>query len=288
MRPALEKFGVPSGTISHSENVAAIAVAIAKRIARRGTPVDIGLVELGAWLHDVGRAKCHTLAHGIVGAEMLRKAGYSERVARIVETHSLSGIAESETIGFGLPKRDLLPRTIEEKIVCFADKLSDAGKTERVCGRARKTGVAGRMIALEKEIWELCGERLSMERKILVCCVAKKGAGFFVVKDARGWGFPARELLWGEWPESGAKHVFDSVTCARAEVKRLLGETSQIVEENGVLVQRLCFVYLAKARDSRVCLSGGYSSFRWVGLRELRKLPLSEESARVVGFINVD
>jgi uncharacterized protein len=43
-------------------------------------------------------------------------------LARIAETHSLGGFTEQESATLNLPPRDYMPRTVEEKIVCLADK----------------------------------------------------------------------------------------------------------------------------------------------------------------------
>jgi uncharacterized protein len=44
-------------------------------------------------------------------------------LTRIIERHVGSGIPAEEAVKLGLPKRDFIPETLEEKIVSYADKL---------------------------------------------------------------------------------------------------------------------------------------------------------------------
>ena len=80
-------------------------------------------MSIGALLHDIGRALSHDITHGFKGANILRKEGLPENVALIVERHVLGGFTSSEALHLGLPPKDFLPTTLEEKIVCVADKL---------------------------------------------------------------------------------------------------------------------------------------------------------------------
>ena len=150
---AFRRLKVPKEVVAHSEGVARIADAVAKRVAKRGVEVDFRLVHEGALLHDVGRAETHSLAHGLAGGRMLRGLGFDERVARIAETHMVSGLTAAEAKRSGLPARDFLPETIEEKIVCYADKLSDKGKVGRILAfSGRRSKVAARMRKLFSEM----------------------------------------------------------------------------------------------------------------------------------------
>jgi len=91
---------------------------------------DRDLVEVGALLHDIGRTKSHGMDHGIIGAQILRDEGVDERIVNIVERHIGAGLTSDEAKKLGLPPKDYVPKTIEEKIVCHADNL--IGGTERV------------------------------------------------------------------------------------------------------------------------------------------------------------
>ena len=83
------------------------------------------LIETAAVLHDIGRSKTHSLDHGLLGGEMIAERGLSEDLRRAVERHVGAGIGKEEAFRLGLGDRDLIPETIEEKIVCYADKLVD-------------------------------------------------------------------------------------------------------------------------------------------------------------------
>jgi len=124
----LREVGCPREIILHSLAVERKALEIAKIIRENGHAVDVGMVELGAILHDIGRAKTHGLRHGILGAEILRGRGLS-KLARFAERHIGAGIPAGEAKELGLPERDFMPRTLEEKIVAYADKLVAGAKS---------------------------------------------------------------------------------------------------------------------------------------------------------------
>lgn len=151
-RDALKKIHAPRNITSHSEKVKKKAEAIARRIAAKGVKVDLQVVRAGALLHDVGRTKTHGITHGVEGGRILRALGFGERVARIAETHVVCGLTKAEAVKLGLPAKSYLPRSVEEKIVCYADKLSDEGKVKRILSHFKKNGsVAKRMKKLFKE-----------------------------------------------------------------------------------------------------------------------------------------
>jgi uncharacterized protein len=104
----------------HSEKVADKAIKIAKRI--KNANIDLNLIEIGALLHDIGRSKTHDFKHALIGGKILRQRGFSEKLARICETHILGGLDKQDAIKVGLPEKDYLPITLEEKIICLADK----------------------------------------------------------------------------------------------------------------------------------------------------------------------
>lgn len=55
---------------------------------------------------------------------MLRQAGFS-RHARVCERHTGAGLTKTEIIqqNLPLPHEDFLPETLEEKLICYADKF---------------------------------------------------------------------------------------------------------------------------------------------------------------------
>ena len=127
--------------LRHSTQVRDKALAILANPSRPPLELDPGLVSTGAMLHDVGILQCHApsilcvgtrpyIAHGMIGAEMLRDYGRTHRIdlepfARICERHTGAGITADEVVaqGLPLPVRDYLPETPEEKLVCLADKF---------------------------------------------------------------------------------------------------------------------------------------------------------------------
>jgi len=109
--------------------VAKIALKIARKLKRKGFNLNLRLVEIGALLHDIGRSKTHTVHHAIVGAKIAEQYGLPESVIRIIERHVGGGITADEAEKLGWPAKDYVPETLEEKIVCYADKLVE-GKRE--------------------------------------------------------------------------------------------------------------------------------------------------------------
>jgi len=116
----LRKLKIQLSVRRHSEKVAEKAIEIAKKVSN--VNVDLNLIEVGAILHDIGRTKTHALDHGIVGGVILRNKGFPHSVSRICETHILGGLDKEDAKEVGLPEKDFIPTTIEEKIICLADK----------------------------------------------------------------------------------------------------------------------------------------------------------------------
>lgn len=108
--------------------MAKIALKIARRLKKKGFNVDLELVEIGALLHDIGRSKTHTVHHAIVGAKIAEQRGLPKPIIRIIERHVGGGITAQEAEKLGWPVKDYIPETLEEKIVCYADKLVEGNK----------------------------------------------------------------------------------------------------------------------------------------------------------------
>lgn len=86
--------------------------------------VELDVLALGAILHDVGRSRAERIVeHGVRSGEIIREQGFPEAAARIGETHMGVGITKEETAALGLPYRDFVPETLEERIVCYVDNL---------------------------------------------------------------------------------------------------------------------------------------------------------------------
>ncbi|MBS3815334.1 MAG: TIGR00295 family protein [Hadesarchaea archaeon] len=123
----LSEEGCSPSVIEHSKAVSRESVKIAKKIRDNGHNVNIRLVEIGALLHDVGRSKTHSIQHGVKGAEILRKRGL-ENLAGFAENHLGAGIIIEESKELGLPEKNYLPESLEEKIVTYADNLLDGDR----------------------------------------------------------------------------------------------------------------------------------------------------------------
>ena len=122
--------------VLHSRQVADLAVKLGQRLVDKGEPVDLEFVEEAAMLHDIGMCRtdapgihcCGTepyIRHGILGRQMLDAIGLF-RHGRVCERHTGAGITAAEIIDQHLPinpPRDLLPESVEEKLVCYADKF---------------------------------------------------------------------------------------------------------------------------------------------------------------------
>jgi len=117
--------------IKHSEAVAQKALKIAKKFPE----VDKNFIYEAAMLHDIGiiftyipklnpDGKYPYIAHGYLGREILEKEGLPKH-ALVCERHMGVGITKEEIIkkNLPLPPRDMIPVTLEEKIIAFADKF---------------------------------------------------------------------------------------------------------------------------------------------------------------------
>ncbi|MEX2683739.1 MAG: HDIG domain-containing metalloprotein [Candidatus Sigynarchaeota archaeon] len=125
----MSKWGLPDGIKDHCIVVKDIAMEFVRKINERdpNVKIDARVVEAGALLHDIGRIKSHGLDHGYRGYQVLMDAKVDERVARCALVHVLGGFTVDD-IKREFPGNakdinvSLMPQSIEEKIVCFADK----------------------------------------------------------------------------------------------------------------------------------------------------------------------
>lgn len=85
--------------------------------------VDFDLIKAGCMLHDVGRTITNGIEHAYLGADLLRDLNVDERICLITERHIGAGITPDEAKILGLPDRNYIPETLEEKIVAHSDNL---------------------------------------------------------------------------------------------------------------------------------------------------------------------
>jgi uncharacterized protein len=94
------------------------------------------LHDIGIFLTDAPKIQCfgkyHYICHGYLGAELMIKEGF-EKHASVCERHTGSGLTKESIIqnNLPLPHRDMLPVTLEEKLVCFADKFYSKSKPDK-------------------------------------------------------------------------------------------------------------------------------------------------------------
>jgi len=118
----LRKAWVPEDDIQHCIAVARKALEIS---LRTGQKLDMELVVRGALFHDLGKAVTHEIEHGKIGAEMGTDLGLPKTITDIMEKHIRGGLTEDEARELGLPVKDYTLKTLEEKIVIYADRLVD-------------------------------------------------------------------------------------------------------------------------------------------------------------------
>ena len=119
--------------VEHSKAVTKKAIEIAKKVPQLNP--DLKFIEEASMLHDIGIfltnapeiecfGKNHYICHGYLGREILEKEGFPKH-ALVCERHVGVGISikDIEEQKLPIPKRDMLPISIEEQIICFADKF---------------------------------------------------------------------------------------------------------------------------------------------------------------------
>ena len=136
----LRRAGCSEDVVAHCVAVSALATRIARRLGAAAR-----LVQAGALLHDIGRSRSHAIDHAVVGAEIASELGLPEAVGRIIERHIGAGITKEQAQLLGLPERDFVPETLEEKIVAHADNL--VAGDERVSVQEAVAGLTRRGLA---------------------------------------------------------------------------------------------------------------------------------------------
>jgi len=127
--------------VKHSRDVADKAIRIGSMHPEMG--LDLQFVEEAAMLHDIGAFFCNApeidchgsapyICHGYLGADLLRKEGYP-RHALVCERHTGTGLSLEmiERFNLPVPRRDMRPLSMEEQLICFADKFFSKTKLNR-------------------------------------------------------------------------------------------------------------------------------------------------------------
>jgi len=119
--------------VQHGRQVARKALSAAEKIAH--LQPDFDFIKNAAMLHDIGILHtdspgfgCHGkypyICHGFLGRELLDSIGLPQ-YGLICERHVGVGIGIDDIRRFNLPlpERDMVPISIEEQIICYADKF---------------------------------------------------------------------------------------------------------------------------------------------------------------------
>lgn len=126
---------------SHSRLVADKALQLAQ--AHPELEIDLDFVYEAAMIHDIGVFLTNApsiyctgdqpyICHGVLGAELMRADGYP-RHSLVCERHTGTGLTVADIIAqnLPLPHRDMCPVSLEEKLVCFADKFYSKSNPDR-------------------------------------------------------------------------------------------------------------------------------------------------------------
>ena len=119
--------------LTHSRSVADKALAMARNHPELN--LDLAFVEEAAMLHDIGIFRTDAdeihcfgtypyICHGYLGADLMRKEGFP-RHALVCERHTGAGMSLQSIIDQQLPvpHRNMVPVSLEEQVICFADKF---------------------------------------------------------------------------------------------------------------------------------------------------------------------
>jgi len=142
--------------------------AVAEEIVSRIPEADYDTVIAGALLHDIGRAKDHSIMHAYYGSKMVEDYGLPKTLVDIVRKHTGAGLDAEDVKELGLPPGDYMPSTLEEKIVAHADNLVSDNRVvdhnhsvSKLINKGAFRG-ADRVELLHLELSDLYGEDLDI------------------------------------------------------------------------------------------------------------------------------
>lgn len=127
--------------ISHVTDVTNKALAIAQKHPELA--IDVHFLEEAGMLHDIGifmtkarhiacKGKLPYICHGYLGRDLLTAEGFPQH-GLVCERHTGTGLS-LETIvtrKLPIPHRDMQPKSMEEQIICFADKFFSKSRLEK-------------------------------------------------------------------------------------------------------------------------------------------------------------
>ena len=154
----LTEAGCSDEVIKHCKCVRDLAIEIAKK-----AKADLKTVEIGALLHDIGRSKTHGIYHAVEGVNIAEKKKLPNKIIKIIERHIGAGISKKTAEKLGLPSKNYIPKTLEEKIVCHADNLIDNCEKQKIENEIDKAieknqmEYSLRLRKLHDELSKICG-----------------------------------------------------------------------------------------------------------------------------------
>lgn len=119
--------------VNHSSIVVQKSIEIAEHLSFLDP--DVEFIKTAAMLHDIGIFKTRAqsigctgtdpyVRHGYLGRKLLDELGLPSEYGLVCERHTGAGITKDNIVSnnLPLPQRDMVPVSLEEKIICIADK----------------------------------------------------------------------------------------------------------------------------------------------------------------------
>ena len=126
--------------VLHSEHVKTKALKIARKHPELN--LDEAFIAEASMLHDIGIFLCNApsihcygthqyIEHGYLGSEILQREGLPLH-ALVCERHTGTGLSLEKIIAndLPLPHREMVPVSMEEQVICYADKFFSKSKME--------------------------------------------------------------------------------------------------------------------------------------------------------------
>jgi uncharacterized protein len=123
----MNRYGMLENIISHSLEVAKVALFISVELKKKGQRIDLGLVEAASLLHDLTKTECLKTKndHARTGCQVLKGLGY-ERVGDIVAQHiwlrkggDPFSVSEEEIVNYADK------RVMHDRIVSLEERFRD-------------------------------------------------------------------------------------------------------------------------------------------------------------------
>ncbi len=155
----MSRYGMLENIISHSLEVAKVALFISIELNKKGQTIDLGLVEAASLLHDLTKTECLKTKddHAQTGSQQLKGMGY-ERVGEVVAQHIWLGkegdpscVSEEEIVNYA-DKRVMHDRIVPLE-VRFNDLKARYGLNQKAMGYLER---------LQKEVYGIENKILSI------------------------------------------------------------------------------------------------------------------------------